>query len=92
MICGLWFIAANGSDAAKVDLCPGKGQWRVQVLERHEYIIGMHSYVQADDESSPDDTQGREVPENVVIVPESEGSWIDSLGFIVYKFHITEPP
>ncbi len=51
MICGLWLIASNGADAAKIDLCPGMGQWRIQNLHKHEYIIGMHSYVLADDES-----------------------------------------
>ena len=41
----------NGMDAAKIDLCPGMGQWRVQHLNQHEAIIGMHSYIVADDES-----------------------------------------
>ena len=41
----------NGMDAAKIDLCPGMGQWRVQHLNQHEAIVGMHSYIVADDES-----------------------------------------
>lgn len=51
MICGIWLIADNGSDAAKIDLCPGLGQWRAETLAKDERIIGLHSYVLADDES-----------------------------------------
>ena len=51
MICGLWLIMKNGADAAKIDLCPGLGQWRIQNLGKDEAIIGMHSYLVADDES-----------------------------------------
>ena len=34
-----------------IDLSPELGQWRVQKLAPSEYIIGIHSYVVADDES-----------------------------------------
>lgn len=51
MICGLWLIGEKDEDLAKIDLCPGLGQWRVQTLDKHEHIIGLHSYVLADDES-----------------------------------------
>ena len=49
-ICGLWLVAKDGSDNAKIDLCEGKGQWRIQTLEKAEYIIGFHNYFRADDE------------------------------------------
>jgi len=51
MICGLWLISDKGKDTAKIDLCPGLGQWRVQTLQEHERIIGLHSFVVPDDES-----------------------------------------
>jgi len=51
MICGLWLICRGGQDAAKIDLCPGLGQWRLQRLNPRESIIGIHSYLVADDES-----------------------------------------
>ena len=44
-ICGLWLIASDNSDCAKIDLCEGLGTWRVQTLEVDEQIIGIHSYV-----------------------------------------------
>ncbi len=94
MICGLWLVASNGTDAAKVDLCPGMGQWRIQHLDKHEYIIGMHSYVLADDESCVNTslTDDSAPSKNGGLHKEAEGSWIDSLGFIVYKFGVVEPP
>ena len=55
MICGLWLIADNGQDAAKIDLCPGLSQWRAESLAKDERIIGLHSYVLADDESINDE-------------------------------------
>lgn len=51
MICGLWMITRDGTDAVKIDLCPGLGQWRVQLLSEREVIIGLHTFVVADDES-----------------------------------------
>ena len=51
MICGLWLIGEKGQEVAKIDLSPGLGQWRVQSLNKDEHIIGLHSFVQADDES-----------------------------------------
>jgi len=49
-ICGLWLIAADGTELAKIDLCEGQGTWRVQTLHKDEYIIGFHYYVLGDDE------------------------------------------
>ena len=51
-ICGLWFLAEDGADLAKVDLCEGFGQWRVQTLAKHEYIIGYHYCEASEDENS----------------------------------------
>ena len=50
MICGLQIISSDGCDAVKIDLCPGLGQWRVQTLHKNEFIIGLHSYIVAEDE------------------------------------------
>ena len=91
MICGLWLIGEKGQEVAKIDLSPGLGQWRVQNLEKHEHIIGLHSYVLADDESIS------EVSSLKTIIHEQgsnakDSSWLDSLGFIVYKFDVVDPP
>ena len=32
IICGLWLVTKNETDSVKIDLCPGKGQWRIQKL------------------------------------------------------------
>ena len=50
-ICGLWLQTETGKDIVKIDLSPGRGNWRIQHIGEDEYIIGMHSYVVADDES-----------------------------------------
>ena len=47
-ICGLWLLAQDGSECAKIDLCEGLGTWRVQTLARDEQIIGLHHYVHPD--------------------------------------------
>ena len=47
-ICGLWLLAADNSDCAKIDLCEGLGTWRVQTLEVDEQIIGLHSCIKFD--------------------------------------------
>lgn len=44
-ICGLWFLAEDGSDLAKIDLCEGLGQWRVQCLDPMEKVIGFHYFL-----------------------------------------------
>jgi len=91
MICGIWLIADNGSDAAKIDLCPGLGQWRAETLAKDERIIGLHSYVLADDESI---TQEEDL-QTVIQKQEDnqkDSSWLDSLGFIVYRFEVVEHP
>ena len=101
MICGVWLICASGQDAAKIDLCPGLGQWRVQQLGKREHIIGLHSYVLADDESWVSNHLGvsavqphssnQHTEENEVAAGESDdSSWIDSLGFIVYPFETSD--
>jgi len=72
-------LTEDGEDITKIDLCPGRGSWRVQHLAENEYIIGLHSYVVADDESTVSQ------PDNGAD-EDSDSSWLDSLGFIVYKF------
>lgn len=44
-ICGLWLLAQDESECAKIDLCEGLGTWRVQTLAKDEQIIGLHHYV-----------------------------------------------
>ena len=44
-------LTKQGQTIISVDLCPGLGQWRVQHIQDSEFIIGIHSYVVADDES-----------------------------------------
>ena len=51
-ICGLQMLDSTDQMIISIDLCPGLGQWRIQKLATSEYIIGLHSYVVADDESS----------------------------------------
>ena len=50
-ICGLQMLTSKGNMIVSIDLCPGLGQWRTQHLDASEFIIGMHAYVMADDES-----------------------------------------
>ena len=70
-----------------IDLCPDLGQWRVQTLYEGERIIGLHSYVVADDESvagrSNDSMSEKEEEDD-------GGSWLDSLGFIVYQYAVKQ--
>lgn len=54
MICGLWLLADDNSELAKIDLAPNLGQWRVQKLEEDEFVVGLHTYVVADDETVAD--------------------------------------
>lgn len=49
-ICGLQFLAEDGTEMAKIDLCEGLGQWRVQKLEKHEYIIGHRVFTPSEDD------------------------------------------
>ena len=49
-ICGLWLLAQDESECAKIDLCEGLGTWRVQTLAKDEQIVGLHHYVQTDDD------------------------------------------
>ena len=52
-ICGLWLLAQDESDCAKIDLCEGLGTWRVQTLAKDEQIVGLHHYVHSyEDENS----------------------------------------
>ena len=44
------FQDENKKDVARIDLCPGYGTWRIQKLEKNESIVGLHSYIEADDE------------------------------------------
>ena len=83
MICGLWFVTRNGTDAVKIDLSPGLGQWRVQQLNPWEFIIGMHSYIVADDESV--ESYGQDF-KPLTAEPQEDSAWLDSIGFILYKF------
>jgi len=91
MICGLWLIGEKGYEVAKIDLSPGLGQWRVQPLNKHEHIIGLHSYVQADDENDSEVSDGKTIIEEQDS-DQKDSSWLDSLGFIVYKFDVVQPP
>ncbi len=50
-ICGLQMLDSTDQMILSIDLCPGLGQWRIQKLTASEYIIGLHSYIVADDES-----------------------------------------
>ena len=63
MICGIWLLDKEGNDAAKIDLSPGLGSWRVQHLQPDEYIIGYHYYVHAEDEDQLMGTAGQH-PDN----------------------------
>ena len=91
MICGLWLISDKGKDAAKIDLCPGLGQWRVQTLLEHEHIIGLHSFIVADDESVQEEDSLEIGAQSEPCPNEKDSSWLDSLGFIVYKFDVVKP-
>ena len=55
-ICGLQMLDSTDQIILSIDLCPGLGQWRIQKLATSEYIIGLHSYVVADDESVEQET------------------------------------
>jgi len=33
-ICGIWLLASDGTNCAKIDLCEGLGSWRVQTLQK----------------------------------------------------------
>ncbi len=50
-ICGLKMLTSKDEMIVSIDLCPGLGQWRSQHLDASEFIIGLHTYVLADDES-----------------------------------------
>lgn len=88
-ICGLCLINSQGQDMVNIDLCPNLGQWRVQTLYEGEHIIGLHSYVVADDESvaghSNESMSDGERNNDV-----DDASWLDSLGFIVYQFPVKQ--
>ena len=92
MICGLHLIASDGCDAVKIDLCPGLGQWRVQTLDKDEFIIGLHSYIVAEDEPVEPRETGRLPFKTGTAAEAEEGEWLDSLGFLVYKFMPYEAP
>ena len=98
MICGLWLVMKNGADAAKIDLCPGYGQWRVQPLAEQEVIIGMHSYIVADDESVDESEVLNEkackgkISKRAKRSKTDDSAWLDSLGFIVYNFETEKMP
>lgn len=82
-ICGIWLVAADGTDCAKIDLCEELGSWRVQSLSKEEQIVGLHHYLQQHDDAvdeagSVDGCESREV------------DWIDNIGFLVYNFEIEE--
>jgi len=51
-ICGIWLLASDGTDCARIDLCEGLGSWRAQTLEKEEQIIGLQNYVST--EMGPD--------------------------------------
>ena len=59
-ICGIWLLAQDGSECAKIDLCENLGTWRVQNLKKDEQIVGLYNYVHSsyDDEESDFDFQG----------------------------------
>ena len=83
-ICGLQLLAEDGSDLAKIDLCEGLGTWRTQTLQKDEYIIGYHYYIQSDEEEINN--------ESILAAPiEEDSEWLDSFGFIVCKFIVNEP-
>jgi len=93
-ICGIWFQDEDDFDLAKIDLCEGGGQWRVQTLAKFEHIIGFHYYVNADDEHESesyfDEVNMTQIKKNESESEDSE--WLDSFGFIVYRFAVYEKP
>ena len=97
MICGLWLLDTEGNDKLKIDLSPGLGSWRVQMLGHDEYIVGYHYYVMGDDEESiggkagsdevaHDDEKCQPLKSNSA--DRVDSAWLDSFGFIAYKFEL----
>ena len=59
-------------------------------MAKDERIIGLHSYVLADDESISDE-EGLKSTIQSQQDNQKDSSWLDSLGFIVYRFDVVEP-